>query len=451
MNNRNLDPARLRQKAEEKLRQDTARMSEDIAVLPNDEIRRMLYELRVHQIELEMQNEELRTAQEELDASRARYFDLYDLAPVGYCTISEKGLILEANLTAATLLNTTRKELVNHPISRFILKEDQDIYYLHRKQVFETGEPQACELRMMKNDSTLFWARLEATVTQDGNTTPVCRIILSDISEHKQAEEKQKKSLRAQLIQARKMEAIGMLAGKISHDFNNILYPIICHTQMMLDDLAEGGSDLRNSLNTVLQASNQARNLVRQILTFSRHAEKEPIPVKIQIIVKEILQLIKASTPSSITISHNIDQDCGMVLADPTKIHQIAMNLITNAIHAMESDGGTLTIELSEVNISASRAKGFHLHPGTFVCFSVSDTGYGIEKPILNRIFEPYFTTKPESKGTGLGLSVVYGIVQSYKGDIRVHSTPGKGTVFNVYLPKINPEQEKVIRNRVDG
>jgi PAS domain S-box-containing protein len=136
-----------------------------------------------------MQNEELRIAQEELDASRARYFDLYDLAPVGYCTISEKGLILEANLTAATLLNITREELVNHPISRFILKEDQDIYYLHRKQLFETGEPQVCELQMVKNDGTLFWARLDATAVQDENSAPVCRVVLSDITKQRQTEE----------------------------------------------------------------------------------------------------------------------------------------------------------------------------------------------------------------------------------------------------------------------
>jgi PAS domain S-box-containing protein len=152
-------------------------------------MRMALHELRVHQIELEMQNEELRRAQEELEASRARYFDLYDMAPVGYCTLSEKGLILEANLTAATLLGVPRSALVARPIAQFILKEDQDIYYLHRKQLFETGRPQACDLRMVRAGATLFWARLEATAAKDPDGSPVCRATMNDITERKRAEE----------------------------------------------------------------------------------------------------------------------------------------------------------------------------------------------------------------------------------------------------------------------
>ena len=174
----------LRRQAEEK----AAKMTENQEALSPEETRQMLHELRVHQIELEMQNEELRRAQAELDAARARYFDLYDLAPVGYCTLSEKGLILEANLTAATLLGVARGALVKQPISRFILKEDQDIYYLHRKQLFETGEPQACELRMVKKDGTAFWAHLAATVAQDADGAPVCRVVMSDITERKRTE-----------------------------------------------------------------------------------------------------------------------------------------------------------------------------------------------------------------------------------------------------------------------
>ena len=167
-------------------------------VLSPEETRRTLHELRVHQIELEMQNEELRRAQAELDAARARYFDLYDLAPVGYCTLCEKGLILEANLTAATLLGVARGALVKQPITRFILEEDQDIYYLHRKQLFETGEPQACELRMVKKDGAPFWAHLAATVAQDADGASVCRVVLSDITARKSEEDA--RALTARLI-----------------------------------------------------------------------------------------------------------------------------------------------------------------------------------------------------------------------------------------------------------
>ncbi|MBA4367902.1 MAG: hypothetical protein C0403_09725 [Desulfobacterium sp.] len=259
-------------------------------------------------------------------------------------------------------------------------------------------------------------------------------INLKDISENKQ--------LQSELQQAQKMEAIGTLAGGIAHDFNNILSPIIGYTEMMLDNAPEG-SDLRESLHEVLVASLRASDLVKQILAFSRQEGKELKPVKIQIIIKELIKLMRASIPTTIAIKQHIDNNCGMVFADPTNIHQIAMNLMTNAYHAMETDGGTLTIGLSEVTLSAEDLNSFNLNPGTFVCFSVSDTGHGIEKYLLDRIFEPYFTTKTNGKGTGLGLSVVHGIVKSYKGDIRVYSEPGKGSVFTVYLPVIHMEREE--------
>jgi len=180
----------LCQQAEALLRQQAA--SEDEAALSPETIRRILHDLRVHQIELEMQNEELRRAYQDLEAARARYFDLYDLAPVGYCSVSASGLILEANLTAATLLGVPRSALIRQRIARFILKEDQNLYYLHRKQLFATGEPQTCELRMVKSDGTAFWAHLQATTALDQGGAPVCRVILSDITTRKQVEEQLK-------------------------------------------------------------------------------------------------------------------------------------------------------------------------------------------------------------------------------------------------------------------
>ena len=184
----------LRKRAEDAFRQKTAGRAENVEALSPEEVRQMLHELRVHQIEMEMQNEELRQAQAELEASRVRYFDLYDLAPVGYCTLNEKGLILETNLTAATLLGVARGALVKQFLTRFILPEDQAIYYGQRKLLFETGMPQACELRMVKKDGTLFWAHLEEISTQDGDGVPISRVGLSDIPERKRAEEALKES-----------------------------------------------------------------------------------------------------------------------------------------------------------------------------------------------------------------------------------------------------------------
>ena len=188
----------IRRQAEEKAREKAALSPENLEALSSEEIRRIHHELRVHQIELEMQNEELRRSQVELDAVRARYFDLYDLAPVGYFTLSEKGLILEVNLTCATLLGVARAALVNHPISRFIHKEDQDNYYLHLKQLLKTGEPQSCELRMMKTDGAVFWVHLATVREQDSGGAPMCRIALSDITERKFLEDE--RELTARLI-----------------------------------------------------------------------------------------------------------------------------------------------------------------------------------------------------------------------------------------------------------
>jgi PAS domain S-box-containing protein len=182
----NLYPSELRRQAEERIRNKELNAPE---VISPEDARQMLHELQVHQIELEMQNEELRLAQAELDASRARYFDLYDLAPVGYCTISEKGLILEANLTAANLLGADRRELIMQPVTKFILKEDQNIFYLHRKQLLETSKPQDCDLRLVKKNATAFWTRIESTLAQDADGAPVCRVVMSDITARKQAEE----------------------------------------------------------------------------------------------------------------------------------------------------------------------------------------------------------------------------------------------------------------------
>jgi PAS domain S-box-containing protein len=193
--NRPKEAADLRQKAEALAKERAVWSPEDGAALTPEEIQKTLHELRVHQIELELQNEELRRAQAVVETGRERYFDLYNLAPVGYCTLSEQGLILEANLTTATLLNTTSSALIKQPISRFIHKEDKGIYYLHRKKLFETGEPQKFDLRLVKPDGALFWAHLKATTAQAEDGAPLCRVVISDITERKQTEEKMAEQL----------------------------------------------------------------------------------------------------------------------------------------------------------------------------------------------------------------------------------------------------------------
>jgi len=242
------------------------------------------------------------------------------------------------------------------------------------------------------------------------------------------------KTIEAQLQQAQKMEAIGVLAGGIAHDFNNILVPIMGYTEMLSDDIPKD-SPLRSSLDEIYAASMRAKDMVRQILTFSRQEKGDVKLMKMQYIVKEALKLIRSTVPATIDIKNDIRKECGLINADPTQIHQIVMNLVTNAYHAMEETGGTMTISLKEVELNEQDIVGQDIQKGIYACLTVSDTGTGIPENIKDKIFDPFFTTKEQGKGTGLGLSSVYGIVDSAGGAIRVHSEIRKGTEFNIYLP----------------
>jgi len=243
--------------------------------------------------------------------------------------------------------------------------------------------------------------------------------------------------LESQLRQAQKMEAIGSLAGGIAHDFNNILFAIIGFTELSMFAVPEGSKVQRN-LREVLKAADRAQNMVQQILAFSRKTEKEKKPISVQSVLKEAVNMIRISLPSTIEIRLNIDADCGPVMADPIQIYEIVMNLGTNAYHAMSERGGVLGITLRQEEIGSDDSKyDLNLHPGQYLKLIVEDTGHGIDANIMEKIFDPYFTTKGVGKGTGMGLSVVHGIVMDHGGDIRVYSEPGKGTAFHIYLPLI--------------
>ena len=244
----------------------------------------------------------------------------------------------------------------------------------------------------------------------------------------------QRKRLESRLQQAQKMEAIGTLAGGIAHDFNNILSPIIGFTELLQEDLPKNSLE-QDSIREILQAALRAKDLVKQILTFSRQNAQELKPVKVQSILKEALKLLRSSIPRTIDIQTDIDPHCGVIIADSTQIHQIIMNLATNAYHAMQRAGGQLKVTLKQKDI-ASNPMGFsELAAGKYAVLKVIDTGTGIDKGVMGKIFDPYFTTKAQEQGTGLGLSVVQGIVKSCNGHIHVYSEPEKGTEVHIYLP----------------
>jgi len=250
--------------------------------------------------------------------------------------------------------------------------------------------------------------------------------------------------LEDKLRQAQKMEAIGTLAGGIAHDFNNILSAIMGYTELAEYETPEG-SNTRDKLKEVLKAAHRAKDLVRQILTFSRQGNQEQKPMQINHIIKEALKLLRASLPTTIEIQQNIELDTGIIKADPTQIHQVLMNLCTNAAHAMNNKGGVLEVGVRNVELE-KKDMGLgspHVPPGHYVRLSVRDTGHGMSAEIVDRIFDPYFTTKEKGEGTGLGLAVVHGIVKSYGGIITVDSEIGKGSTFNIYLPAIERKIEE--------
>ena len=256
---------------------------------------------------------------------------------------------------------------------------------------------------------------------------------VQDITDNRRMQER--------LQQAQKMEAIGSLAGGIAHDFNNILFPILGLSEMLLEDLPDGSLEKENA-RQILIAGKRASELVKQILAFSRQTEQTMMPVSIQKVLREVIRLSRATIPSSIEIAQDIQTDCGLVLGNTTQIHQVAMNLITNAFHAIDSAPGKITIALRETQVGDDNPHVWFLDPGRYARLSISDTGVGIDSSIMDRIFDPYFTTKPQGKGTGLGLAVVFGIIKKYKGDIKVESVPGEGTTFHVYIPLLKSDRE---------
>ena len=274
----------------------------------------------------------------------------------------------------------------------------------------------------------------KAIYDEAGNVTEILCVGI-DVTEKWQLEKR--------LAQAQKMEAIGTLAGGIAHDFNNILSAIVGYTELSLIDIPKG-TGLHNNLQQVLKAGGRAKELVRQILTFSRQRESELMPVKVSLIVNEALKLLRASLPATIKIRHNLKSDRS-VLTDPTNIHQVLMNLCTNASYVMQEEGGILEVSLSDRELGPDFSRRHpEVKPGKFINLTVKDSGCGMTPEVTERIFDPFFTTKKMGEGTGMGLSVVHGIVKSHGGAIFVESSPGKGSVFNVLLPAIETDTVEI-------
>jgi len=367
----------------------------------------------------------------DLRQSEERYRRLVENSPLGIISVDLKGTITHANTQMASILGfSSPSATLGISIYSFSPLMESGVSAKFRL-CEESGESGVLEGAYRGKEGEETYLRYHFTPIRDSEQKITgVQAIVEDVSERKHLED--------QLAQAQKMEAIGTLAGGIAHDFNNILSAIMGYSEIAGLDMPEN-SKAKYNLEQSMKASHRAKNLVQQILAFSRQGKQERRPMDIRPIIKEGLKLLRASLPSTIEIRQKIETDLGSIVADPTQIHQVLMNLCTNAGHAMSEKGGILEVSLGNMNMDEGAAAiSAGIEAGPYLRLRVSDTGHGIHPQILKRIFDPYFTTKEAGKGTGLGLAVVHGIVKSYGGGIVVSSEVGKGSAFDVYFPRID-------------
>jgi two-component system, cell cycle sensor histidine kinase and response regulator CckA len=427
----------LRKRAENAL-QEKSSVHPDVSTLPTEELQKLVHELEVHQIELQMQNEELLRTQRELGESLNRYQDLYDFAPVAYVTLDTKGIVREANLTAVGLLGVDRKLLIGKPLSSFVHELDYSVYYVKLVQVLETRENQTCELRIAPQKGDMFHALLEgrSVKDQDGKVTRT-RIILSDITDRIRAE-KEKESLRTQLFQSQKMEALGTLVGGIAHDFNNMLQIMMGYCDLLLSDKQKGEPGYQE-LQTIAETGKGGAELVKKLLAFGQQGQIFSVPLDLNHQISQLATLLSHTLPHVVQVDLDLIDGPTTIRADHGQIDQLVMNLAINASEAMPI-GGRLKIATTKVSLDDEYCRTHYgAKPGRYVMLTVSDTGRGMDQEILVRIFDPFFSTKERgsTRGTGLGLSVVKGIVQQQGGHVTCESEPGKGTTVKVYFPAV--------------
>jgi len=465
----------LRNRSEELLRG----RAEDIQGIPGDDIQKLVHELQVYQIELEMQNEELRKAQVELEESRNRYYDLYDFAPIGYFTFDQKGLILEVNLAGADLLGVERRYLMKMASSRFVAPEDQALFSCHRNKVSESKARQTCKLKLVKRDGTPFYAQLESIAVQDteGNFNQI-RTAITDITDLKRAEEALKEysgqleekveertrelqDAQERLVYNEKLAVLGQLAGGMAHELRNPLGAIKNAAYFLNMALEKPEPEVKEAVEVLERGVRTSESIINSLLDFARPKPPALRKLKINDVLKEALSRTtlpdlpatpNAAQEGNVKVVTQLDETLPTVMADPDQLSQAFGNIILNAIQAMP-EGGELTITAEEwhsddaiparhlpATLSLARREGREAlgkaggrSPKSEIRIQISDTGAGIPKENLKKLFEPLFTSK--AKGIGLGLALTRTLVEGHGGTIEVKSEVGKGSTFTVKLP----------------
>jgi len=408
------------------------------AVKKSLERAKLIVENREHQHQLEKLVAE-RTAELKAAFTKLKKSESFLNAIVE--NIPDMVFVKEAKDLRFVRLNKSGEDLLGYSQDELIGKSDYDFFPKEEAEFFIGKDRETLDKKILldipeehiqsKHQGKRILHTKKIPLTDEKGQPEYLLGISEDVTERKRAEQKNA-LLQAQLTQAQKMEAIGTLAGGIAHDFNNILSAIIGFAEISLREVPSG-SKLEHNLQRILSAGIRAGNLVKQILTFSRQTDREIKPVQVKPITKEALKLIRASIPATIEIQQDIRSD-SPIMADPTQVHQIIMNLCTNAAQALQEAGGRMIVNLTEVELGAEVTNSQPgLAPGQFIKLTVSDTGHGMAPEVKDRIFDPFFTTKEQGEGTGLGLSVVHGILKDYGGMVTVESSPGKGSTFEVF------------------
>ena len=377
----------------------------------------------------------------ELQKSEERYKAIFEYTGTAAIVIEPDDTISMVNSKFAEIAGMARQDIVDKKKwYDFVAPDDIEVmrnYFNARVNLkTENYAPMQYEIKFSGNDGEQKYVYVSLGVIPG---TDKAVVSLLDVTEKRKAEQRWR-NLENQLRKSQKMEAIGTLAGGIAHDLNNILSPVLGYADMIMRS-SDPSTTVYQRSEKIQKAALRAADLASQVLSFNRRSEEEKRIIRIHPVTKEAIKLLKGSIPSTITIVDNIDRSCGSIDADPTQIHQVIMNLCTNAYHAMEEKGGTLTVGLKEVTLTPMDIVASpECSSGPYLALEVSDTGCGMTEDVMERMFDPYFSTKEEGKGTGLGLATVYGIVKSYKGIIRVKSDVHKGTTFTVLLPVVSSE-----------
>jgi PAS domain S-box-containing protein len=379
------------------------------------------------------------TARRQAEEDRSRLMTAIEHTVEGITITNVHGVIEYLNPAFETITGYRRHDMIGRDADEYLAGTHHDRFHKPLHEAMISGVPWSGQLtRKRGEDDNSYDVELTVTPVYGLSGT-----IVQYVSVERDVTREVK--LERDLRQSQKMEALGTLAGGIAHDFNNILMPITLNTEMALRSTGEPDATAEN-LRYVLEAAQRGRELVKQIITFSRRREQKLEPLRMAPIIKEALKLLKASLPSTIELRQNIgDKLSDVVLADSTQIHQVLINLCTNAAHAMRKNGGVLNVSVASVEVDPTTAASHaDLKPGPYFRMTVSDTGEGMSRETMERIFEPFFTTKDRSEGTGMGLSVVHGIMKNHSGAITVYSEPGKGSTFNIFFPRVEagPERE---------